>query len=67
MMMNSNSIIYTHLIVTFAAHHDEVQADQIQILKTQGFVNTGDVVINTGSTPIQLHLPTNIIKINKVD
>ena len=46
---------------------DEIIKDQIQFLKTQGFVNTGDVVINTGSTPIQLHLPTNIIKINKVD
>jgi pyruvate kinase len=46
---------------------DEIIKDQIQFLKTKGFVNTGDVVINTGSTPIQLHLPTNIIKINKVD
>jgi pyruvate kinase len=46
---------------------DEIIKDQIQVLKAQGFVNTGDVVINTGSTPIELHLPTNIIKINKVD
>lgn len=46
---------------------DEIIKDQIQLLKAQGFVNTGDIVINTGSTPIQLHLPTNIIKINKVD
>jgi len=46
---------------------DEIIKDQIQVLKAQGFVNTGDVVVNTGSTPIQLHLPTNIIKINKVD
>ncbi len=46
---------------------DEIIKDQIQFLKAKGFVNTGDVVINTGSTPIQLHLPTNIIKINKVD
>ena len=46
---------------------DEIVADQIKVLKAQGFVNTGDVVVNTGSTPIQLHLPTNIIKINKVD
>ena len=45
---------------------DEIIKDQIQVLKAQGFVHTGDVVINTGSTPIQLHLPTNIIKINKV-
>jgi pyruvate kinase len=46
---------------------DEIIKDQIQVLKAQGFVNTGDVVVNTGSTPIQLHLPTNMIKINKVD
>ena len=46
---------------------DEIVADQIKVLKAQGFVNTGDVVVNTGSTPIQLHLPTNMIKINKVD
>ena len=46
---------------------DEIIKDQIQLLKTKGFVNTGDVVVNTGSTPIQLHLPTNMIKINKVD
>ena len=45
---------------------DEIIKDQIQVLKAKGFVHTGDVVINTGSTPIQLHLPTNIIKINKV-
>ena len=46
---------------------DEIVADQIKLLKAQGFVNTGDIVVNTGSTPIQLHLPTNMIKINKVD
>jgi pyruvate kinase len=46
---------------------DEIIKDQIHVLKAQGFVNTGDVVVNTGSTPIQLHLPTNMIKINKVD
>jgi hypothetical protein len=27
----------------------------------------GDIVVNTGSTPIKLHMPTNMIKINKVD
>ena len=46
---------------------DEIIKDQIQFLKAKGFVHTGDVVINTSSTPIQLHLPTNIIKINKVN
>ena len=46
---------------------DGIITDQIQILKKNGFVQTGDVVVNTGSTPIQLHLPTNMIKITKVD
>jgi pyruvate kinase len=46
---------------------DGIITDQIQILKKKGFVQTGDVVVNTGSTPIQLHLPTNMIKITKVD
>ena len=46
---------------------DSIVTDQIQILKKHGFVKTGDVVVNTGSTPIQLHLPTNMIKITKVD
>ncbi|MFM6994344.1 MAG: pyruvate kinase [Sediminibacterium sp.] len=46
---------------------DEIIKDQIQVLKAQGFVNKGDIVVNTGSTPIKLHLPTNMIKINKVD
>lgn len=46
---------------------DEIIADQIEILKEKGLVNTDDVVINTGSTPVSDHLPTNLIKINKVN
>lgn len=46
---------------------DEIIFDQITILKKRGFLNIGDVVINTGSTPVELHLPTNIIKITKVE
>ena len=46
---------------------DDIIFDQITILKTRGFIKKGDVVINTGSTPVELHLPTNIIKITKVD
>ena len=46
---------------------DDIINDQIKILKERGFVNTGDVVINTGSTPVHLHLPTNIIKLTTVD
>jgi len=46
---------------------DEIIFDQITILKTRGFIKTGDVVINTGSTPVEHHLPTNIIKITRID
>jgi pyruvate kinase len=46
---------------------DDIIADQIDILKERGFVQTGDVVINTGSTPVAMHLATNIIKITKVE
>lgn len=46
---------------------DDIIMDQIEILKTRGFVKSGDVVVNTGSTPVQLHLPTNVIKVTKVD
>jgi pyruvate kinase len=46
---------------------DAIIKDQIHILKKEGYVKEGDIVVNTGSTPIKLHLPTNMIKINKVD
>ena len=46
---------------------DSIIKDQIQILKNSGFVKKDDIVVNTGSTPVQLHLPTNMIKISKVD
>lgn len=46
---------------------DDIITDQIEILRTRGFIKTGDVVINTGSTPVQLHLPTNMLKVTKVD
>jgi pyruvate kinase len=46
---------------------DDIIYDQIQILKERGFVNPGDVVVNTGSTPVDQHLPTNIIKLTKVE
>ena len=45
---------------------DDIVFDQINILKERGFVKNGDVVINTGSTPVSLHLPTNVLKITKV-
>ncbi|MFY8004098.1 MAG: pyruvate kinase, partial [Chitinophagaceae bacterium] len=46
---------------------DDIIEDQIEILKERGFVEAGDVVINTGSTPVHLHLPTNMIKLTKVE
>jgi pyruvate kinase len=45
---------------------DEIIQDQINILHNRGFVQPGQVVVNTGSTPIDQHLPTNIIKITRV-
>ena len=46
---------------------DDIIADQITILQQRGFIQKGDVVINTGSTPVEKHLPTNIIKISQVE
>jgi len=45
---------------------DEIINDQVEILKQRGFLKSGDVVVNTGSLPVQLHLPTNLLKITKV-
>ena len=46
---------------------DDIVNDQIDILKERGFLKSGDVVINTGSTPVHLHLPTNMMKLTKVE
>jgi pyruvate kinase len=46
---------------------DDIIFDEIRILKERGFLRPGDTVINTGSTPVDLHLPTNLIKITRVD
>ncbi len=46
---------------------DDIIFDQIDILRTRGFIKKDDVIVNTGSTPVHLHLPTNTIKITKVD
>lgn len=46
---------------------DGIINDQITILKERGFLKSGDVVINTGSTPVEQHLPTNIIKVTRID
>ncbi|RYZ30588.1 MAG: pyruvate kinase [Chitinophagaceae bacterium] len=46
---------------------DDIIYDQINILKERGFLKAGNVVVNTGSTPVHLHLPTNVIKVTKVE
>ena len=46
---------------------DEIIFDQINILKKRGFLKKGNVVVNTGSTPVDMHLPTNTIKISTID
>jgi pyruvate kinase len=46
---------------------DGIIADQITTLKEKGLLQTGDIVVNTGSTPIKEHLPTNMLKITRVE
>lgn len=45
---------------------DEIIEDQITILKNRGYLKEGNVVVNTGSTPVKEHLPTNMVKISRV-
>jgi len=45
---------------------DQIIADQINFLKEKDLLKEGDVVVNTGSTPVQEHLPTNMLKITRV-
>lgn len=46
---------------------DDIVLDQINILKERGFIKKDNVVVNTGSTPVDQHLPTNILKITRVE
>ena len=46
---------------------DTIVSDIKEILKQRGFIKKGDVIINTGSIPVSEHLPTNLLKISKVD
>jgi pyruvate kinase len=45
---------------------DDIIEDQHEILKERGFLKAGDVVVNTGSLPVEEHLATNMLKITKV-
>ncbi|MEM7105069.1 MAG: pyruvate kinase [Bacteroidota bacterium] len=46
---------------------DETVADVLEILKNAGYVQKGDVVVNTGSMPLEARLRTNMLKISVVD
>ena len=46
---------------------DETIEDTIEILKAAGRITTGDVVINTGSMPVEKKLRTNMLKVTVVD
>lgn len=46
---------------------DKVISEQIAILKDKGCVKAGDVVVSTGSMPVEEHLPTNMLKISRVE
>lgn len=46
---------------------DKIINDQIEFLKEKGLLEKGDVIVNTGSIPIELHLPTNMLKISRVE
>jgi len=42
-------------------------SDQIDFLKEKGLLQADQVVISKGSTPVKEHLPTNVIKITKIN
>lgn len=46
---------------------DLVLVEQIEILKEKGLLKSGDVVVSTGSMPVQQHLPTNMLKVTTVN
>ena len=46
---------------------DNIIFDEIEVLKQRGFLKAGDIVVNTGSIPVELHLPTNTLKITKIE
>jgi pyruvate kinase len=45
---------------------DKQLEEQIQFLKERKLVENGDIVVHMGSTPVKDHLPTNLIKISRV-
>ncbi len=45
---------------------DQIFNDQAEMLKSKNLLKAGDVVVNTGSIPVKEHLPTNMLKIYRV-
>lgn len=46
---------------------DETIADTVKILKERGYVEKGDVIVNTGSMPIKKRYRTNMLKVTFVE
>ncbi len=46
---------------------DNVLSELVAFLKDKGLLEAGDIVVNTGSMPVLEHLPTNMIKISRVE
>ncbi len=45
---------------------DDIIQDQHNILEERGFIKKGDIIVNTGSTPVAAHLPTNLLKVTRL-
>jgi pyruvate kinase len=45
---------------------DSIQ-DSIDILKSKGFIDSGDLMINTGSMPLERRQRTNMLKVTIVE
>ncbi len=45
---------------------DEIFNKQIEMLKAEGLLNANDVIVSTGSLPVDKKLPTNMVKISIV-
>ena len=68
-MLNTLSLVWgvtCHLYTKFTTT-DETIEDVNQILVDEGIVQTGDIVINTGSMPLHKRFRTNMLKITIIE
>jgi pyruvate kinase len=68
-MLNTLSMVWGvtgHLYTKFTTT-DETIEDVNQILKDEGIVETGDIVVNTGSMPLHKRFRTNMLKISVIE